>query len=242
MVEASRRNGVTSPAVVLVPGAWHTPAHYERLVRSVPDLNVRTVRLGSSGRDVPALGDMYGDAAEVQKAVSSIDGPVLVLAHSYGGVPASQALGTATENVRRIVYLASFPLDIGESMASLATQGGSLPVPPNWGLHEDEGYVEMTDPDSLFFDVEPALAQAAIDDLTYQSWSSLTQPMTNAAWRVVPSTYIVADEDRMLPVPAQELLAQRATEVLHISSSHSPFLSRPAELAAMLRAELARLG
>jgi hypothetical protein len=46
----------------------------------------------------------------------------------------------------------------------------------------------------------------------------------------------------MLPVPAQELLAQRATEVLHISSSHSPFLSRPAELAAMLRAELARLG
>jgi pimeloyl-ACP methyl ester carboxylesterase len=233
---------MASPTVVLVPGGWHTPAHYEPFVKSVPDIDVRTVRLGSNGREPAALGDMYGDAAEVRKVVSSIDGPVLVLAHSYGGVPVTEALGTEAENVRRIVYLVSFPLDAGESMVAVGTQGGNLPLPPNWGVHEDEGYVTMTDPESLFYDVEPALARTAIDGLTYQSWSSLNQPMTNAAWRVIPSTYIVADEDRMLPVPVQELFAQRATETRHISSSHSPYLSKPAELAAMLREELSRLG
>jgi pimeloyl-ACP methyl ester carboxylesterase len=233
---------VTSPAVVLVPGAWHTPEHYEAFVRSIPDIDVHSVRLGSSGLDTTALGDMYGDAAEVRKAVSSVDGPVLVLAHSYGGVPVTEALDTATENVQRIVYLVSFPLGLGESMAATATQGGNLPLPPNWGVHEDEGYVTMDDPESLFYDAEPALARAAIDGLTYQSWSSLIQPVTNAAWQVIPSTYIIADKDRMLPVSAQELFAKRATETRHIGSSHSPFLSRPAELAALLRAELARLG
>lgn len=229
-----------SPAVVLVHGAWHTPAHYASFIESLPDVQVRTVRLASSGMDVPALGDMYGDAAEVRRVVSSVDGPVLVLAHSYGGVPVTEALGTATENVRRITYLASFPLEAGESMVSTATQGGSLPLPPNWDVHEDEGYVAMSDPEALFYDAEPAVARTAVEGLTLQSWSSLTQPVTSAAWHVIPSTYIVTDEDRTLPVPAQELFAQRAAETRHISSSHSPFLSRPADLAAILRDELSR--
>ncbi|MGH3165183.1 MAG: alpha/beta fold hydrolase [Trebonia sp.] len=179
---------MTSPTVVLVPGAWHTPVHYDPFVKFIPDIDVRIVRLGSSGHDVVGLGDMYGDAAEVRKAVSSIDGPVLVLAHSYGGVPVTEALGTVTENVGRTVYLASF------------------------------------------------------DGLTCQSWSSLVQPVTNTAWRMIPSTCIVADEDRALPPAAQEFFAQRASETRHIGSSHSPFLSRQAELATMLREELSRLG
>src|SRR6202012_2169344 len=95
-------------------------------------IDVRTVRLPSSGPDISALGDMRDDAAEVRKGVSAIDGPVLGLAHSYGGVPVTEALGAASENVKRITYLASFPLDVGESMVSVATQGGTLPHPPNW--------------------------------------------------------------------------------------------------------------
>jgi pimeloyl-ACP methyl ester carboxylesterase len=232
---------MTSPTVVLVPGAWHTPAHYEPFVKSIPDIDVRTVRLSSSGLDAAALGDMYGDAAEVRKVVASIDGPVVVLAHSYGGVPVTEALDTATDNVRRIFYLASFPLDVGESMVSTATQGGRLPLPATWGVHEGQGYVTLADPEPFFHDVEPSLARWAVDGLTFQSWSSLIEPLTNAAWRVIPSTYIVADQERELPAAAQQLFAQRTGDELHIGSGHSPFLSKPAELAAILRKELSGL-
>lgn len=231
---------MANPTVVLVPGAWQTPAHYEPFVKSIPDIDVRTVRLPSSGFDADALGDMYDDAAEVRKVVSSIDGPVLVLAHSYGGVPVTEALDAATDNVRRIVYLVSFPLDVGESMISTATQGGRLPLPSSWGVHEGQGYVTLADPEPFFYDVEPALARWAVDGLTYQSWSSLIEPLTNAAWRVIPSTYIVADNERELPIAAQLLFAQRAGEERHISSGHAPYLSKPGELAAILRKELSR--
>ncbi|HEY6492832.1 MAG TPA: alpha/beta hydrolase [Trebonia sp.] len=232
---------MTRPTVVIVHGAWHTPAHFESFIKSIADIDVRTVRLPSSGPDISALGDMRDDAAEVRKVVSAIDGPVLVLAHSYGGVPVTEALGPASENVKRITYLASFPLDVGESMVSVATQGGTLPHPPNWDVHKDEGYILVKDPAFHFYDdVEPALAQKALDDLTYQSWSSQIQPLTNAAWREIPSTYVITDQDRILPIFAQEMFSQRTTDVRHIDSSHSPFLSRPAELAAILREEITR--
>ena len=233
---------MTSPTVVLVPGAWHTPALYEPFVKSIPDIDVRTVRLPSSGLDAAALGDMYSDAAEVRKVVASIDGPVLVLAHSYGGVPVTEALDATTANVRRIVYAVAFMLDEGESMVSTATQGGRLPLPATWSLNEGEKYVTMADPEPFFYGVEPALARWAVDGLTFQSWASLVQPLTNVAWRAIPSTYVVADEERELPAAAQQLFAQRAGEERHIASGHSPFLSKPADLAAILREELSRLG
>jgi len=66
------------------------------------------------------------------------------------------------------------------------------------------------------------------------------RPPTYASF-IIPSTYIVTDEDRTLPVPAQEMFAQRVGDTRHISSSHSPFLSRPADLAAILRDELSRI-
>lgn len=96
--------------------------------------------------------------------------------------------------------------------------------------------MEMLDPESLFWDVEPELARRALEGMTYQSWSSLDQRVTNVAWRAIPSTYIVCAEDRMLPPFVREALAQRLDDVRHISSSHSPFLSKPGELAALLYA------
>lgn len=51
----------------------------------------------------------------------------------------------------------------------------------------------------------------------------------------MPSTYVVCDDDQAIPPPAQEMLAQRSGTVHHLPSGHSPFLSHPTELAALLR-------
>jgi pimeloyl-ACP methyl ester carboxylesterase len=71
-----------------------------------------------------------------------------------------------------------------------------------------------------------------------QSTSSLTQPLSRAAWRELPSTYVVCEQDQAIPVEAQEAMSGRAGTVLRLDTGHSPFLAAPAELAALLRGVL----
>jgi pimeloyl-ACP methyl ester carboxylesterase len=224
--------------VLLVHGAWHGPWMWGALVREMPDVDVRTVALPSCGRDPAALGDLHADAAAVRSAAAAIHGPVLVCAHSYGGVPATEGAADLS-NVVGLVYLCAFQLDVGESLAGAA--GGA---PPGWwDVHAAEGYVDAQRPLEVFYaDVDEAVARDAIMRLGHQSLVSFGQQVTKAAWRTIPSTYVVCEQDRAVPVEAQEAMAQRAGRVLRMPSSHSPFLSRPAQLAGILRAELATSG
>jgi pimeloyl-ACP methyl ester carboxylesterase len=185
---------------------------------------------------VSGLGGLYDDARVIREAVEKIDGPVVVCAHSYGGAPATEAL-SGLDNVKRLVYISAFALQAGESLTGLF---GGGEVPPFWGKdHLDEGYYEMLDAENVFYsDLSPEAAKRAAGALGPHSRLSLEEPLTGAAWRTVPSTYIVDTEDRAVPVPVQQVFATRCQRVYHIEASHSPFLSRPAELAAMLITEL----
>ncbi|QYN18952.1 alpha/beta hydrolase [Amycolatopsis sp. DSM 110486] len=210
------------------------------LVDELPDLDVHAVDLASSGDDPAGLGDMYEDAAQIAAAATAIDGPVVVCAHSYGGIPVTQALSGAS-NVQRIVYLAAFQLDVGESMLSSI---GGTPL-PYWKIDStDNGikYVEAPlDPvDLLYSDVDTDIAQDAASRLfRYTSYVANIQKLTEAAWKTIPSTYIICEADNAFPPFAQELLAQRAGRVHRLNTSHSPFLSQPAAVAQLLRDELA---
>ncbi|GAA0938907.1 alpha/beta hydrolase [Pseudonocardia zijingensis] len=223
-----------APTLVLVHGAWHGPWVWRRLVGELADLDVRTVSLPSVGPDASALADMRTDAEAVRAAVAVVDGPVVVCAHSYGGVPATQGLAGAS-NVVGLVYLCAFQLDIGESV--LGAAGGD--VPSWWDVHRTEGYVDALRPFEVFYaDVRPHTARGAVARLGHQSLTAFEQPLTNAAWRTIPSTYVVCERDAAIPVASQEAMAQRADRVLRMPGSHSPFLSRPAQLGGVLRAEL----
>jgi hypothetical protein len=112
---------------------------------------------------------MYSDAAAIKSAAAAIDGPLVVVAHSYGGIPATQALSGAG-NVVRIVYLAAFQLDVGESL--LSGIGGS--PAPWWNIRKRDGiagYIEAMTPVDVFYgDVDPEVAQQAAAQLGYQSY------------------------------------------------------------------------
>ncbi|RKR86496.1 alpha/beta hydrolase family protein [Micromonospora pisi] len=225
------------PSLVLVPGAWHKPEHLARLIDELRDVDIHTVALASSGDDPAKLGDMHQDASLIEKAVAAIDGPVVVVAHSYGGIPTSQGL-VGADNVRRIVYLAAFQIEVGESLLSSA--GGS--PAPWWKIHHAgaDGYVEAMNPEDVFYgDVDPDIARQAVAQLGYQSYLSKTQEQTQAAWHTIPSTYVICEADNALPPFAQEHFANRAGRVTRMATSHSPFLSQPAELARIIRDELA---
>jgi pimeloyl-ACP methyl ester carboxylesterase len=224
----------TTPALVLVHGAWHGPWCWDQLVTELAGIDVHTVGLPSAGPDPAALGDLYDDAAAVRATVSAIDGPVVVCAHSYGGLPVTE--GTADlPQVVGLIYLCAFQLDVGEALST------GRPQPPAWwDVNEAAGYVDARSPREIFYaDVDEATTLATLPRLGHQSLRALNQPLTRAAWRTVPSTYVVCEDDQAIPAVAQEAMAQRSQRVLRMPTSHSPFLSRPAELAALLRAELA---
>jgi alpha-beta hydrolase superfamily lysophospholipase len=82
------------PSLLLVPGAWHKPDHLRPLVDELAGIDVHTVTLTSSGDDSAALRDMYADAEVIAQAAAAIGRPVVVVAHSYGGIPTTQASRT----------------------------------------------------------------------------------------------------------------------------------------------------
>ncbi|MDX3353952.1 alpha/beta hydrolase [Streptomyces sp. ME01-24h] len=228
---------MTLPSLLLVPGAWHKPEHLQLLIDDLPGIDVHTVALTSCGDDPKALGDMYSDAAAIRAAVEAIGGPVVVVAHSYGGVPTTEALADAP-NVKRIVYLAAFQLEAGDSLLSSA---GGAPA-PWWEFHQQEGagdFLTVANPVDVFYgDVDRSVAEKAAAALGYQSYAATTQKLTAVAWQTIPSTYIICEADGAIPPFVQELLAKRADRTLRLNSSHSPFLSQPSALAELIKHEL----
>jgi hypothetical protein len=66
----------------------------------------------------------------------------------------------------------------------------------------------------------------------------MRQRLTSAAWKLIPSTYVICENDNAIPAGTQHLIAQRADDVQILSASHSPFLSQPVTLANLIRDSL----
>jgi pimeloyl-ACP methyl ester carboxylesterase len=230
---------MTLPSVLLVPGAWFKPVHFRPLIDELTDVDVHTVALTSSGDDPATLQDMHSDAEAIARTVAAIDRPVVVVAHSYGGLPTTQGL-TNARNVRHLVFLASFQMHAGDWL--LCKQPGGALLPWSELRHREgvEDFVEAMTPETIFFnDLDPATAATAASQLGYQSYASMRQPLTETAWKTIPNTYVICEDDNALPVSAQELMAERADNVHRLNASHSPFISQPAAVAKLIRHTLA---
>jgi pimeloyl-ACP methyl ester carboxylesterase len=225
------------PAVLLVHGAWHSSSCWDKVggILAARGRAVHVVDLPTVHADDKAALGMYDDARAVRTAIEQVGGPVVVVAHSYGGVPATQG-AAGPPNVVHIVYIAAFVLDEGESL--LTGLGG---VPPSWwDVHGDlvTAGVPGERPEQLFYnDLASQEAAAAAAALTSQAGRAFRDPVTEVAWRALPTTYVVTERDAVFPPEAQEGLAARAgSTVVRIDTSHSPFLSRPRETADIIGA------
>ncbi|MER6997745.1 alpha/beta fold hydrolase [Streptomyces sp. NPDC000410] len=224
---------IDRPTFLLVHGAWHGAWCWDPVRTELDAGGWRSHAVDLPSANPPAGRHDYArpvgmldDADAVRDSLRRIDGPVVVIAHSYGGVPTTEAIADAS-NVVRAVYLAGFQLDAGESMFTFL----GTPVPDDGTGHappyEDARRI-------LFDDVPEADADRAVARLRPQSVRSFTERVTTAGWRTIPSSYVVCDRDQALEPSRQRELATRADSVHRLPSSHSPFLSMPRQLAALL--------
>jgi pimeloyl-ACP methyl ester carboxylesterase len=161
--------------------------------------------------------------------------PVILVGHSYGGVVITEAGNHP--NVARLVYIAAFVPDAGESVASLIKDPPvGAPVPPI--LPPRDGYLLLDKSKfaaSFAADVDPELAAFMADAQMPWGMEALQGAVSQPAWRSKPSWYLVATDDRMIPPAAQRAMSQRAgSTVTEVRGSHAVYVSQPARVADLI--------
>lgn len=218
------------PELILVHGAWHGSWAWRELVDVLEreDWRARTVDLPSSGSGA----DLSADAALVREILLESDTPKVLVGHSYGGTVVTQA-GAGVESLVGLVYLCAARPDVGDVVWHDPHSPAEV---PDWIEvdDEDQSCVALRSEEILFNDCAPELAASAKTRLKPQSLASFLEPVKAAAWRQRPSAYLVCELDRCVPAAAQEQLAEGCGHVERLAASHSPFMSRPAEVAGFL--------
>ena len=224
----------SSSSALLVPGSWHGAWVYDQVADRLIRAGVAVTVIDLPSNDGAA--GLADDAAAVRAALDKIGEPTVVVGHSYGGIAVSEGAAGSPEAVG-LVYLAAFMLDIGESLLDALQH-----QLPDWiSLDQAAGsHIAERSEEVLYGDCPPDVATRAATRLSRQSVAAIATPQTAAAWQNLPSTYLICDEDRAVPPPAQEAMSARATTVRRLPASHSPFLSRPGDVADVVLEALGR--
>lgn len=140
--------------------------------------------------------------------------------------------------VARLVYIAAFAPDKGESVSTLIKEPPpGAPVPPI--LPPQDGYLFLDKakfPDSFAADVEAEKATFMADSQVPWGVDALGGTISEPAWKAKPSWYLVATDDKMIPPDAQRFMAQRAgSTVVEVSGSHAIYVSQPDAVAAIIK-------
>lgn len=228
------------PTIVLVHGAFADASGFAGLIGD----------LEASGYTVIAppnpLRSLLTDADSIARVVGAIDGPVVLAGHSYGGAVISQA-SAGLGNVKALVYMAAFALDVGESCVSaqepfpaplLATENEPTPYDAVGSPGGPEVYVKKERFREVFCgDSSEEVAAVMYATQRPLAVASLTQNATAAGWKDIPSWFVVSDHDNSISPKAEEFYAARMKATTsHIDGSHTAFIPRHAEIAEVIRA------
>jgi pimeloyl-ACP methyl ester carboxylesterase len=227
MSQQDAANGIKN--VVLVHGGFVDGSGWEGVYRILRKDGF-TVRIVQN----PTL-SLAGDVAVTKRALAALDGPAILVGHSYGGVVITEAGNDPS--VAGLVYVAAFAPDKGESVSSLIKNpppGAPVPpiLPPQDGfLFLDRGKFAA----SFAADVNEDTAAFMADAQVPWGVEALDGAITEPAWKSKPSWYLVTTSDKMIPPDAQRAMSKRAgSTVVEVQGSHAVYVSRPREVADLI--------
>ncbi|MEW2288073.1 alpha/beta hydrolase [Streptomyces sp. NPDC047841] len=226
------------PTVVLIHGAFADGSSWRAVVQ-------RLLRQGHRVL-VPALPlrGLASDAAYIRSVLESVSGPVVLVGHSYGGAVISQA-AAGLPSVKALVYIAAFVPEIGESALQLTgtfpgSTLGEATVTQHYPLPDGGQGDELVIRQDLFRNqfaagVPVPIAQAMAAGQRPITLAALREPATAAAWKKIPSWYLVATEDRNIPPAAERWMAERArAHTVAVRAPHAVSVSDPGPVTDLI--------
>lgn len=218
------------PAIVLVHGFWGGAAHWAHVI----------VELHRRGYDKlyaveNPLTSLREDAARTQQMVKQIDGPVLLVGHSYGGAVITEA--GDLPNVVGLVYVAAFAPDAGESAGQISEQ---MPPAAFDNIAPDsDGYLWIKqDKFAESFAQDLPADDALVMAVTQKApvGSTFADTVTAPAWKTKPSWYQVSTADRMINPDNERRMAERMNprKIVELDASHASLASQPSAIADLI--------
>ncbi|MFF4685028.1 alpha/beta fold hydrolase [Streptomyces sp. NPDC001307] len=229
----------STPTVVLVHGAFADAASWSGVIAELQSHGIAVIAPPNP------LRGLASDAAYIASVASQIDGPVVLVGHSYGGALITVA-GTA-DNVVGLVYVAAYVLDEGESLGELQ---GRFPLSPlgsnlkqwTYPVADGDPAVEVTIAEEAFpwvfaGDVPAEVTKVFAVAQRPLAAAAFEETASAAAWRTKPSWALVAGADEAINPEVERFGAKRAgaTVVEIEGASHAVAVSRPMDVADLIR-------
>lgn len=218
-----------SPSVVLVHGAYADGSSWSEVIKQLHGAGITATAVQNP------LTSLADDVAHTRRILALQPGPVVLVAHSFGGTVITEA-GTHPA-VAALVYVAARAPDAGEDYAALA---GRFPAPPaSAGLVYADGFGALTE-DAFLRDfangVEPDLARVLYAVQGRVSDTLFGDRTTVAAWRSRPAWYAVSRQDRTISPDLQRLMARRMeATTIEIEAGHLSLVTHPEEVTRLIR-------
>ncbi|KAJ5541905.1 hypothetical protein N7535_004324 [Penicillium sp. DV-2018c] len=244
---------MSRPTLILAPGAWYPPAAFEPLISILQDHTCHVIAFPSIQQSTTTK-DLQPDIAAVRSLIeleADAGRDTVVISHSWSGLPVNSALDGLGKSdreqaglkggVSRLIFISAFLPNVGESL--IGAFGGTS---PDWYIrNEENGTVSAADPHGLFFHDVPDGAEWA-NTLRPHAWATKNSPATSMACLNIPSSYLLCEHDRAIPLPVQESMVQRMQQLganmttETIKTGHSPWLVVPDQVADFIRREIDR--
>jgi pimeloyl-ACP methyl ester carboxylesterase len=226
------------PTIVLVHGAFADASGFGGIIRELSTSGYRVLAPANP------LRSLAGDAEAISAVVGAVEGPVVLVGHSYGGAVITQASAHAG-NVVGLVYLAGFSLDAGESCAGVqapfpASMLATTVVPTSYDAPGAAGGPDLYISEDGFHETFCADSPADLARVMYATQRPLaaaafSQNATAAGWKTIPSWYQISRQDNAIPPQAEEFMAKRMNSVTaEIDGSHTAFIAQPERTAAFI--------
>jgi pimeloyl-ACP methyl ester carboxylesterase len=230
---------MSSPTVVLVHGAFADASSWSGVISELQSSGMSVIAPPNQLRGIPT------DAAYLTSFVNQVDGPTILVGHSYGGALITQS-GTDARNVVGLVFVAAFAPEADEKLADINARYPEIPLsaaqraltyPTGGGTSGTEVFID----EGSFHDVfcaDVPVERARVMALTQRpvavdAFTSVVKGIP--AWRSLPSWAVVATADHAIHPDAERDMAKRAAaEVVELDASHAVAVSQPRRVAEVI--------